>query len=176
MIGLARQELGIYPRVAVAENLQFFAGLAGLAGLSRRQAILRTEEVSKAMGLAHCWSAPPMPFPAGRNAGSTIETRRMLLDVVRGRAEEGAAVVYTTHYLAELEVLGATIAVLEGGRIVARGSQDSLIRNYGGPVLRLVFDGPRPISPVSREPRRQDRCCAWKRTTLPALPCRSWLG
>lgn len=166
MIGLAPQELGIYPRATVAENLQFFAGLAGL---SRRQAILRTEEVSKAMGLAPLLERPAHALSGGQKrrlhtaaamahrpplllldeptVGSDIETRRMLLDVVRGRAEEGAAVVYTTHYLAELEVLGATIAVLEGGRIVARGSQNSLIRSYGGPVLRLVFDGPAPHLP-----------------------------
>lgn len=163
MIGLAPQELGIYPRATVAENLRFFAGLAGL---SRRQAVLRTEEVTEAMALAPLLERPAHALSGGQKrrlhtaaamahrpplllldeptVGSDIETRRMLLDVVRGRAAEGAAVVYTTHYLAELEVLGATIAVLEGGRIVARGTQDSLIHRYGGPVLRLVFDGAAP--------------------------------
>jgi ABC-2 type transport system ATP-binding protein len=166
LIGFAPQDLGIYPRATVAENLKFFAGLAGL---SRRQAALRAEEVSRAMGLAslserrahtlsggqkhrlHAAAAiahrPPLLLLDEPTVGSDIETRQMLLDIVRGLAAEGTAVVYTTHYLPELEVLGATIAILEGGRIVARGTQDSLIRRYGGAALKLVFDGPAPELP-----------------------------
>jgi ABC-2 type transport system ATP-binding protein len=172
LIGFAPQDLGIYPRATVAENLKFFAGLAGL---SRRQAALRAEEVSRAMGLAslserrahtlsggqkhrlHAAAAiahrPPLLLLDEPTVGSDIETRQMLLDVVRGLAAEGTAVVYTTHYLPELEVLGATIAILEGGRIVARGTQDSLIRRYGGAALKLVFDGPAPELPDAESPR-----------------------
>lgn len=58
--------------------------------------------------------------------GADPLTRTKLLAVVADRAKAGAAVVYATHYLPELAELGATVAVAEAGRIVARGTLDEL--------------------------------------------------
>jgi ABC-2 type transport system ATP-binding protein len=71
-------------------------------------------------------------------AGADLETRQAMLDIVKQRAAEGAAVVYTTHYLPELTELQATIAVARGGRVVARGTYDALLQDLPGEV-RLVF-------------------------------------
>jgi ABC-2 type transport system ATP-binding protein len=163
LIGLAPQELGIYPRATVGENLAFFAGLAGMR---RADALRRVREVADAMGLAplldrrahalsggqkrrlHAAAAmvhrPPLLLLDEPTVGSDIETRQRLLDVVRGLAADGTAVVYTTHYLPELETLEASLAILESGRIVARGSQDALVARYGGGILEVTFDGPPP--------------------------------
>jgi ABC-2 type transport system ATP-binding protein len=51
---------------------------------------------------------------------------------VRATAQEGAAVVYTTHYLPELDTLGATLAVADHGRVVARGSRAELLATVPG--------------------------------------------
>ncbi|MGC1285483.1 MAG: hypothetical protein WA895_21285, partial [Streptosporangiaceae bacterium] len=65
--------------------------------------------------------------------------RTALLRAVRARASDGAAVLYTTHYLPELTDLGATIAVARSGRVIARGDQDTLITGLPG-ELRLRLD------------------------------------
>jgi ABC-2 type transport system ATP-binding protein len=72
-------------------------------------------------------------------AGADPETRTALLRAVRNRAADGAAVLYTTHYLPELTDLGATIAVARSGRVIARGDQDTLITGLPG-ELRLRLD------------------------------------
>jgi ABC-2 type transport system ATP-binding protein len=59
--------------------------------------------------------------------------------VVRAAATDGAAVVYTTHYLPELNALDATLAVADHGRVVARGSRAELLATVPGRV-----DGLRP--------------------------------
>jgi ABC-type transport system involved in cytochrome bd biosynthesis fused ATPase/permease subunit len=73
-------------------------------------------------------------------AGADPDTRTALLRAVRARASDGAAVLYTTHYLPELTDLGATIAVARSGRVIARGDQDTLITGLPG-ELRLRLDG-----------------------------------
>jgi ABC-2 type transport system ATP-binding protein len=73
-------------------------------------------------------------------AGADLETRQAMLDVVKQRAGEGAAVVYTTHYLPELMELQATIGVIREGRIIARGTYEELVQGLPGEV-RIIFEG-----------------------------------
>ena len=76
--------------------------------------------------------------------GADPITRDALLAVVRSRADDGAAVVYTTHYLPELDALDATLAVAGQGRIIARGDRAALLGEVHGRAV-LGFDGPPPI-------------------------------
>jgi ABC-type multidrug transport system ATPase subunit len=61
-----------------------------------------------------------------------------LLAAVRSRADAGAAVLYTTHYLPELHELEATVALVVAGRLVDRGSRRELLAELPG-RLRLVL-------------------------------------
>ncbi len=72
-------------------------------------------------------------------AGADLDTREALLDLVKQRAGDGAAILYTTHYLPELTELQATIAVIRSGQIIARGTYDQLVDGLPGEVL-LKFD------------------------------------
>jgi len=69
---------------------------------------------------------PPVLLLDEPTVGADPVTREALLGAVRTAADDGAAVVYTTHYLPELDVLGATLAVADRGRVVARGERDEL--------------------------------------------------
>lgn len=165
LIGLAPQELAIYPRLRVRENLVLFGELAGL----RREALrTRIEETADALSLTPLLDRPAEALSGGQRrrlhtamamihrpplllldeptVGADIETRAELLRLVRRLAEEGAGVVYSTHYLPEVEQLGATVAVIDRGRILARGSLPDLLRTHATPAVELVFDGPPPAS------------------------------
>src|SRR5439155_1362212 len=72
--------------------------------------------------------------------GADVRTRNEILELVRNLATDGSAVVYSTHYLHEIEDLGAYVAFIDRGRIVARGAVDDLIHE-----LRLARRDPLPI-------------------------------
>ncbi|MFI5520037.1 ATP-binding cassette domain-containing protein [Streptomyces platensis] len=162
-IGLAPQELGLYPPLTVRQNLLFFAELAGLRGraadrrieevaeplgltelLGRRASVLsggQQRRVHTAMALVH---RPPLLLLDEPTAGVDVQTREQLLATVRTMAAEGTAVCYSTHYLPEVETLDGSVAVLNGGRMVARGTLKELVRQYGDSGVELSFSGGPP--------------------------------
>jgi ABC-2 type transport system ATP-binding protein len=71
-------------------------------------------------------ASPPLLLLDEPTAGADPETRSALLAAVRGRAAAGTAVLYTTHYLPELAELNATLALVQAGRVIARGTQEEL--------------------------------------------------
>jgi ABC-2 type transport system ATP-binding protein len=71
--------------------------------------------------------------------GADVQTRTQILDLVRDLAGRGSAVVYSTHYLPEIETLGADVAFLDRGRIVARGRTAELVEQLGTSALELTF-------------------------------------
>lgn len=160
LLGVAPQELALYGSVSVRENLRLLAGLAGLRGRRRDVEITRVLEelhltafVDRPVGVLSggqrrrvqaataMVGSPPLLLLDEPTAGADPETRSALLAAVRARAEAGAAVVYTTHYLPELVDLDATLALARAGRVVARGTQEELTRHLLG-ELRVTFANP----------------------------------
>jgi ABC-2 type transport system ATP-binding protein len=93
------------------------------------------------MALIH---RPPLLLLDEPTVGADIESRQQLLALVVSLAAEGAAVCYSTHYLPEVEVLGATVAVLEAGRVIVRGTLADLLKAHAEPAVELEFHGPPP--------------------------------
>jgi len=81
---------------------------------------------------------PPVLLLDEPTVGVDVGSRGSLLEVVRGLADAGAAVLYSTHYLREVEELDAAVAILDRGRLVARDSLRGLIGRHGQPVVKLV--------------------------------------
>jgi ABC-2 type transport system ATP-binding protein len=162
-LGLAPQELGVYPTLSVRDNLRFHGELAGLrrTALSRRVA-----EVADALALSGLLQRAARELSGGEarrvhtamsvmgrprlllldepTAGADIGMRAQLLELVRTLAAEGAAVCYSTHYLPEVEQLGASIAIIDAGRIVARGPLQALVAAHSSAAVELRFEGPPP--------------------------------
>jgi len=161
-LGVCPQETGLYPRLTVGEHLRLFGALAGLRRAALRRAVDRvaeqlclTDVLGRPAGLLSggqrkrsqaataLVAETPVLLLDEPTAGADPQTRQALLAVVAERAAAGAAVVYTTHYLPELEELGATLAVARAGRIIARGGQAALLSGLAGTV-NVRFDGPVP--------------------------------
>ncbi len=164
LLGLAPQELGVYLVLTVKENLALFGELAGLRGPPLRAAVDRVAEalelthlldrparhlsggeqrrVHTAMAMVH---RPPLLLLDEPTTGVDVGTRNRLLETVRRMAaEDGTAVCYSTHYLAEVSGLAATVAILDGGRLVARGALAELVRAHGSAAVELEFEPPVP--------------------------------
>ena len=174
LIGYAPQELGIYPDLSVAQNL---AAFGELHGLGRREATSRAGEVMELLGLTekrgqrashlsggqqrrlHAGMAimhrPRLVFMDEPTVGADVEARSQILRAVRQLADDGAAVVYTSHYLAEFEELGSDIAILNEGCIVASGTLEEIVSHHARAEVTLEFDRPIPsIDGWSADDRR----------------------
>jgi ABC-2 type transport system ATP-binding protein len=163
LLGLAPQQLGVYPTLTVGENLGCFARLLGVPA---RQVQAGCREVAELVGLATHWGRraaelsggqqrrlhtgtavlhrPQLLFLDEPTVGADVQSRAGILQLVRDLAGHGSAVVYTTHYLTELEQLDTRIAVLDGGAIVERASPAEVVARWGQASVRLRFDGPAP--------------------------------
>jgi ABC-2 type transport system ATP-binding protein len=159
-VGIAPQDLGIYPVVSVLDNLRLFGELAGLRGAALSNAIDQTADLLEltdllqrlgrqlsggeqrrlhtAMAMLH---RPPLLILDEPTTGVDVGTRSRLLDGVRTLAlETGTAVCYSTHYLAEVGALRATVAIMDRGQVIARGQVDDLIRTHGSSAVELTLD------------------------------------
>jgi ABC-2 type transport system ATP-binding protein len=162
-LGLAPQDTGVYPTLSCHDNLRLFAGLAGLG---RREARAAIDELAESLGLTDLLDRRASELSGGERrrlhtaialigrpalvlldeptVGADVQTRAQVLGVVRKLAADGAAVVYSTHYFPELVELDASVAILEGGRVLARGSINEVIAEHSVGAVELAFAGPAP--------------------------------
>jgi ABC-2 type transport system ATP-binding protein len=159
-LGFAPQETGVYPTLRVRDNLQFFGGLAGLRGQTLERAI---DEIVDALGLADLVDRRVAELSGGQRrrlhtalalvhrpslvlldeptTGADVRTRSEILAFVRQLAASGSTILYSTHYLHEIEELRADVAFIDRGRIVARGPVEELVHTYGTSALVVSFSG-----------------------------------
>lgn len=172
LVGLAGQETAVYPTLRVRANLEL---MGGLAGLGRRETARRIDEVADVLELGDLLDRKARFLSGGEKrrlhtamamlhrprllmldeptTGVDIATRSRLLAAIRELARtEDCAVLYSTHYLPEIEELGATVAVLDHGRVLARGPLDRLVDELGTGVVELTFEG-EPPPPAVLGPR-----------------------
>ena len=162
-LGLAPQEVGLYPTLSARDNLRFFGRIAGLSGRSLRT---RIDEVSGSLGLVDLLDRSAVELSGGQQrrlhtaiallhrpdllwldeptVGADVQSRRDLLVEVRRTADQGTAVIYATHYLPEAETLNARVAILEAGQIAACGTVAELAAIYATPAIEFVFAGAPP--------------------------------
>jgi ABC-2 type transport system ATP-binding protein len=160
-LGLAPQDLGIYPLLSVRDNLSFFAGLAGIRGRERRETVSTTAEslgletlldrtagrlsggeqrrLHTAMALVH---RPRVLLLDEPTVGADVATRRAVLDLIREQAQRGTAICYSTHYLPEAEAIATKVVIIDNGRFLVAGTIDELVARFGTSGIRIAFDGP----------------------------------
>ncbi len=169
-LGLAPQDLGIYPTVRVRDNLVCFGELADLRGQALRK---RVDWVAELFELTAFMDRPARTLSGGEKrrlhtamavlprpplllldeatTGVDVRTRGRVLEAVRQlAAEDGAAICYSTHYLQEVEALGASVAIIEQGRVIARGALGELVRLHGTAAVELTFEGEPPTVELDR--------------------------
>ncbi|MEW8977723.1 MAG: ABC transporter ATP-binding protein [Symbiobacterium sp.] len=95
---------------------------------------------------------PKVIFLDEPTTGLDPHARRQLWSVIRAMRSEGRAVILTTHYMEEAEYLCDTVAVLDGGRILASGPPSALIAEHGpDSVLTVTLKQPCADEPALAE-------------------------
>ncbi|GII53509.1 ABC transporter ATP-binding protein [Planotetraspora thailandica] len=139
---VVRLACGLYGgRRPVSETLS----LAGLADLAGRQAGELSGGQSQRLKFAVAIAGrPELLFLDEPTVALDVEARRGFWSVVRGAADQGASVVFATHYLDEADMFADRVVVLSRGSVVADGGPSTVKALAGGRTVRCVLDAPDP--------------------------------
>lgn len=149
-IGYVPQEIALYPDLTARENLAFFGRLYAMGG---RDLTARIEEVLElvelddraderidtysggmkrriniAAGLLH---RPRLLVLDEPTVGVDPQSRNAILERVAQLNREGMALLYTSHYMEEVERLCDRIGIMDGGRMIAEGTRRELVDGVG---------------------------------------------
>jgi ABC-2 type transport system ATP-binding protein len=155
MIGLAPQEVSLYPALTAAENLRFFGHIYSVkqADLGGRIDELLTmvgleahrdervgifsggmkRRLNLAVSIVH---RPKLLLLDEPTAGVDPESREQILKIIGDLRDNGSAILYTTHYMEEAERLCDRLGILSEGKLVAVGTLDALLR--GLPYAEVI--------------------------------------
>lgn len=144
-IGVVFQEVAVFDELTVYENMDYFCGLyinnketrkkyiedaINLVGLENFKnfypkklsgGLLRRLNI--ACGIAH---KPKLIFLDEPTVAVDPQSRNNILDGIKKLRHNGATIVYTTHYMEEVEILCDRVIILDKGKILATGTTDEL--------------------------------------------------
>jgi ABC-2 type transport system ATP-binding protein len=160
-IGLVPQDLALYEDLSARENLRFFGGLYDLRGgelaaridwaLALAGLVDRSTEplhrfsggmkrrLNLAAGLLH---RPRLVILDEPTVGVDLQSRNHIFTTIRSLcAEHGMTVLYTSHYMEEVELLCQRVWIMDHGRVVAGDTVAGLVARHGGGSLEVEVRG-----------------------------------
>lgn len=149
-IGWAPQEVALYDRLSARENLTFFGRMQGLSGKTLTN---RVAEVLELTGLGDRAGDKTIKFSGGMRrrlnigigllhqpdllildeptVGVDVQSRTSILAQVAEMTSLGMAVLYTTHYIEEVERLCHRVGIIDHGELIAEGTRNELVQMVG---------------------------------------------
>lgn len=144
-IGVIFQEVSVFQELTVYENIDYFCGLyisddkkrkkyvmdaINLVGLKEFMKFYPKQlsggllrRLNIACGVSH---KPKIIFLDEPTVAVDPQSRNNILDGIKKLRDEGATIIYTTHYMEEVEILCDRIIILDKGKILAEGTSDEL--------------------------------------------------
>lgn len=144
-IGVIFQEVAVFEELTVYENIDYFCGLyitdkkqraeyiedaIKLVGLEEFKRFYPKQlsggllrRLNIACGIAH---KPKLIFLDEPTVAVDPQSRNNILDGIKKLRDEGATILYTTHYMEEVELLCDRIIILDKGKIIAQGTTEEL--------------------------------------------------
>lgn len=145
LIGYIPQDLAIYGNLKAWENVELFTSLYDIKGKELKEAIdesLEFVELSDkknsfvktfsggmkrrlniACALGH---KPKLLIFDEPTVGIDPQSRNFILEKIKKANKDGTTVIYTSHYMEEVEVLCDRVAIMDNGKIIACGTKDEL--------------------------------------------------
>lgn len=150
-LGVVPQDIALYPTLSGHENLVFWGGMYGLKGAELKK---RIGEVAEIIGLngrlkdrvdkysggmkrrlnigAALLHKPELLIMDEPTVGIDPQSRNHILDTVLELNRQGMTIIYTSHYMEEVEYLCSRICIMDQGRIIASGTQEELVELVNG--------------------------------------------
>ncbi|MEP0266319.1 ABC transporter ATP-binding protein [Dokdonia sp.] len=145
LIGFVPQEISLYEELSAYKNLLFWGSLYGIPSkklkerihttleliglLDRKNDLIKTysggmkRRINIAAALLH---NPKVLFMDEPTVGIDPQSRNHIFEVIETLNKQGMTIVYTTHYMEEVERLCDRIAIIDSGKIIAQGTQSQL--------------------------------------------------
>ena len=144
-IGIIMQNVAVFEELTVYENISYFCGLY----IRNREEVKRlTNEAIEFVALGDYKSFYPKKLSGGLLRRLNIacgivhkpkliildeptvavdpQSRNRILEGIMKLNEEGATIIYTSHYMEEVEQICSNIAIIDKGRVIAMGTKDEL--------------------------------------------------
>lgn len=150
VLGLVPQEIALYPSLTAKENLTFWGRMYGLKGKLLKERVDEALETSglkdRAKEIIESYSGgmkrriniaaallhhPKIVIMDEPTVGIDPQSRNHILETVLKLNKEGMTVIYTSHYMEEVELLCSRIAIMDNGKIIASGSSEQLKKLVG---------------------------------------------
>jgi ABC-2 type transport system ATP-binding protein len=159
-LGLVPQDLALYEELSALQNLRYFGALYGLrggllaeriawalgvVGLAERAGDLvkaysggMKRRLNLAAGIIH---KPGLLVLDEPTVGVDPQSRNHIFETIKQLRADGATIIYTTHYMEEVEALCDRVAIMDGGKIVALGTIAELIGQHAGKGIEVEVLG-----------------------------------
>lgn len=145
-LGLVTQEITVFTDLTASENLRYFGGLHGLKGAELAGNV---KAVLAFVGLTEHAKKYPKKFSGGMQrrlniacalvhkpkflimdeptVGIDPQSRNHILESVKKIAEQGTTVLYTSHYMEEVQAICDRVSIMDAGRVIAEGTLGELV-------------------------------------------------
>ena len=156
-LGYIPQELAIHGSLKAWENVELFTSLYGIKGPVLKEAVKESLEyvelIEQKQEFAKNFSGgmkrrlniacaighkPDLLIFDEPTVGIDPQSRNFILEKIKESNKNGATVIYTSHYMEEVEAICSRIAIMDNGKIIACGTSDEL--------KRLVTNGSEEIT------------------------------
>ena len=143
---LIPQNLAFYPTLTAKENLEFFGGMLNLKGQALKNRIEEVVSITQLSDLlnqqAHTYSGglkrrlniaigllsnPKIIYLDEPTVGIDPQSRNFILESIKAMKSDNRVIVYTSHYMEEVEFLCDKIAIIDDGKILRQGTLSELL-------------------------------------------------
>ncbi len=160
LIGYIPQDICLEETLTAKDNLRYFGSLYGLKGKELQD---RCENVLKQIGLYERKKDKVSTFSGGMkrrlNIGCALlhnpsiiimdeptvgidpQSRNSIFSIIHELKEKGSTIIYSSHYMEEVEHLCDSIALIDKGTLVESGTMDELLQKYNRPSLFISGEG-----------------------------------
>jgi ABC-2 type transport system ATP-binding protein len=144
-MGVVPQDLAIYEDLSAENNVRYFASLYGLKGSKLKE---KADQALEFVGLLDKKKDKASTFSGGMKrrlniacaiahepellimdeptVGIDPQSRNHILTSIKKLRKNGMTILYTTHYMEEVEEISTRILIMDDGKIIAEGTKDSL--------------------------------------------------
>lgn len=157
-LGIVPQELAIFEEISAYRNVEFFTSLYGLNGKELKIAVL---EALKIVGLEDKKDSKPATFSGGMKrrlniacaiahkpkilildeptVGIDPQSRNHILESIGKLRDMGTTIIYTTHYMEEVEEIADRVIIMDSGTKIAEGTIAELMENYKNTRIYKIY-------------------------------------
>ena len=158
-LGYIPQELAIHGNLKAWENVELFTSLYGIKGselkaridesllyvglLEKRNEYAKTfsggmkRRLNIACAIGH---HPKLPIFDEPTVGIDPQSRNFILDKIKESNKNGATVIYTSHYIEEVEAICTRIAIMDNGKVIATGTSEELKKMVKDDISEITLE------------------------------------